>query len=117
MDRPTFAARRNCKILLYYVIVVNIVSSLPLAVLTEGFPVPNSTCDRVFPGRTGPRTGSVSGSSRSLLRRPDLRASVEMAAEEDGAVTCSSALVPSESQSVTVVVSAMSKARRGVILF
>ena len=74
--------------------------------------MPNSTCDRVFPGRTGPRAGAVSGSSRATLRRPDLRAAVERAQEEEGkeggggggSLVCTSTLVPSEAQSVTVVV-------------
>ena len=91
---------------------VNFECIISFAVLTEGFPVPNSTCDRVFPGRTGPRRGSVSGSTRRILRgRPDLRAELDKAeeeAEEDegpGAIVCSSTLVPTEAQSVTLVVS------------
>ena len=58
----------------------------------------------MFTGRTGPKAGLVKADSASILGREDV-----VVVEEDegvGRVRCGTTLVPTDSQSVTVVVSA-----------
>ena len=80
--------------------------------MSEGYPVSNSNCDRIFPGRTSPPNGAVaapmewhkllreSGGSSGVTSRGQL--SYHLA---ESWLRCSSTLVPSEAQSVTVMVS------------
>ena len=68
------------------------------SVLSEGFPVPNSTCDRILPGRTGPFNGAISGPE-------DWHRQLIAGQEEERPTECSTTLAPTDSQSVTVVVS------------
>ena len=64
------------------------------SVRSDGLPSPNSTCDALFPGRTGHPKGTL----RSPAANSDLFERVE------GAFRCKKYLVPSDSQSLTLTV-------------
>ena len=69
-------------------------SSFLFSVRSDGLPSPNSTCDALFPGRTGHPKGTL----RSPAANSDLFERVE------GAFGCKKYLVPSDSQSLTLTV-------------
>ena len=102
-------------------------SHFSIPVLSEGFPVPNTTCDRIFPGRTVPATGRIQGpgsweyffteevSDFSAAARTDPQNHQQQQQQSRvypivvpagmESLRCSSTLVPTDSQSITVVVS------------
>ena len=73
---------------------INMFSFLFFSVRSDGLPSPNSTCDALFPGRTGHPKGTL----RSPAANSDLFERVE------GAFGCKKYLVPSDSQSLTLTV-------------
>jgi len=64
-------------------------------VLSEGLPIPNTTCDSLYPGRTG--------SSKGTLESPDPEKS-EIFRNWEGPLKCVKSLVPTDSQSLTLKV-------------
>ncbi len=63
--------------------------------MSEGLPTPNTTCDSLYPGRTGYPKGSLG----SPPENSDFYRRIE------GSLRCSKSLVPSDSQSLTLTVS------------
>ena len=64
-------------------------------VLSDGLPIPNTTCDSLYPGRTG--------SSKGTLESPDPENS-EIFRNWQGPLKCTKSLVPTDSQSLTLKV-------------
>lgn len=71
-------------------------------VRSEGLPSPNSTCDALFPGRTGHAKGIIS----SPASNSDIFQRVE------GAIRCTKSLVPSDSQSLTLTINSANDASK-----
>ena len=71
------------------------IDSYYLSVMSEGLPTPNTTCDSLYPGRTGYPKGSLG----SPPENSDFYRRIE------GSLRCSKSLVPSDSQSLTLTVS------------
>jgi len=71
-------------------------------VRSDGLPSPNSTCDALFPGRTGHPKGTL----RSPAANSDLFERVE------GAFRCKKYLVPSDSQSLTLTINSANDASK-----
>ncbi|XP_059096393.1 uncharacterized protein LOC131890919 [Tigriopus californicus] len=65
-------------------------------VLSEGFPTANTSCDRVFPGRTSPANGAIFGPQNWNLLLSETMPNSK-------ALKCSTTLIPAESQSVTIM--------------
>ena len=63
------------------------------AVMSEGLPSPNSTCNALFPGRTGHPKGTIQAPGDSDIFH-----------RLEGPLTCTKSLVPSDSQSLTLTV-------------
>lgn len=65
-----------------------------IAVMSDGLPSPNGTCDALFPGRTGHPKGTLEspGKKSHLFQRLE------------GPLQCTKSLVPSDSQSLTLTV-------------
>ena len=66
---------------------------LIFAVMSEGLPSPNSTCNALFPGRTGHPKGTIQAPGDSDIFH-----------RLEGPLTCTKSLVPSDSQSLTLTV-------------
>lgn len=66
---------------------------LLFAVLGEGLPSPNSSCDALFPGRTGHPKGTLKSPGASDLFQ-----------RLEGPLACTKSLVPSDTQSLTLTV-------------
>ena len=66
--------------------------------MSDGLPSPNSTCDALFPGRTGHPKGTLEspGTKSHLFQRLE------------GPLQCTKSLVPSDSQSLTLTVGFLS---------
>ena len=67
-----------------------------ITVMSDGLPSPNSTCDALFPGRTGHPKG--------ILESPGTKSHLFQRLE--GPLQCTKSLVPSDSQSLTLTVGA-----------
>ena len=65
-----------------------------ITVMSDGLPSPNSTCDALFPGRTGHPKG--------ILESPGTKSHLFQRLE--GPLQCTKSLVPSDSQSLTLTV-------------
>lgn len=69
-------------------------SFVPLfSVMSQGLPSPNSSCDSLYPGRTGYPKGTLQSPGNSQLFQ-----------RIEGPVHCTKSLVPSDSQSLTLTV-------------
>ena len=74
---------------------MNIINGFLFLVLSDGLPIPNTTCDSLYPGRTG--------SSKGSLESPSLDKS-EIYRSWNGPLKCTKSLVPTDSQSLTLKV-------------
>ena len=61
--------------------------------MSAGLPSPNSTCDALFPGRTGHPKGTLASPAKTDLFH-----------RLEGPLRCTKSLVPSDSQSLTLTV-------------
>ena len=80
------------------------------AVLTDGLPVVNKTCDVIFPGRTGKSKGYISSPNLSVPNE-DRKSSNEVTSilkKHQGPLSCTSSFVPTDAQSVTITVGKLS---------
>lgn len=66
-------------------------------VMSEGLPVPESSCDSLYPGRTGYSKGTLQSPGNSHLFR-----------RIEGPLRCAKSLVPTDSQSLTLTINSAS---------
>ena len=81
-----------CTYLFTYAIFIHVPIFI-FAVMSEGLPSPNSTCNALFPGRTGHPKGTIQAPGDSDIFH-----------RLEGPLTCTKSLVPSDSQSLTLTV-------------
>ena len=85
----------------------NIYSFLSFAVLADGLPVVNTTCDVIFPGRTGKSKGYISSPnipSIDVSPKGSKNQLPSILKHHEGPLTCTSSFVPTDAQSITMTV-------------
>ena len=67
--------------------------------MNDGYPVPNTTCDRILPGRTGPMNGVLTAPEdwQTLF-------ATEGNPRSSAGWSCDTTLAPTDAQTVTLVV-------------
>ena len=78
-----------------------------LAVLADGLPVVNTTCDVIFPGRTGKSKGYISSPnipSIDVIPKGSKNQLSSILKHHEGPLTCTSSFVPTDAQSITMTV-------------
>ena len=77
------------------------------AVLADGLPVVNTTCDVIFPGRTGKSKGYISSPnipSIDVSPKGSKNQLPSILKHHEGPLTCTSSFVPTDAQSITMTV-------------
>ena len=77
------------------------------AVLADGLPVVNTTCDVIFPGRTGKSKGYISSPnipSIDVSPKSSRNQLPSILKHHEGPLTCTSSFVPTDAQSITMTV-------------
>ena len=77
------------------------------AVLADGLPVVNTTCDVIFPGRTGKSKGYISSPnipSIDVSPKGSKNPLPSILKHHEGPLTCTSSFVPTDAQSITMTV-------------
>ena len=80
---------------------------LSFAVLADGLPVVNTTCDVIFPGRTGKSKGYISSPnipSIDVSPKGSKNPLPSILKHHEGPLTCTSSFVPTDAQSITMTV-------------
>ena len=80
---------------------------LSFAVLADGLPVVNTTCDVIFPGRTGKSKGYISSPnipSIDVSSKGSKKPLPSILKHHEGPLTCTSSFVPTDAQSITMTV-------------
>ena len=80
---------------------------LSFAVLADGLPVVNTTCDVIFPGRTGKSKGYISSPnipSIDVSSKGSKNPLPSILKHHEGPLTCTSSFVPTDAQSITMTV-------------
>ena len=80
---------------------------LSFPVLADGLPVVNTTCDVIFPGRTGKSKGYISSPnipSIDVSPKSSRNQLPSILKHHEGPLTCTSSFVPTDAQSITMTV-------------
>ena len=83
------------------------VNFISFAVLADGLPVVNTTCDVIFPGRTGKSKGYISSPnipSIDVSSKGSKKPLPSILKHHEGPLTCTSSFVPTDAQSITMTV-------------
>ena len=75
--------------------------------MADGLPVVNTTCDVIFPGRTGKSKGYISSPnipSIDVSPKSSRNQLPSILKHHEGPLTCTSSFVPTDAQSITMTV-------------
>ena len=85
------------------------VNFISFAVLADGLPVVNTTCDVIFPGRTGKSKGYISSPNiPSIDAKGSTNELPGVLKHHEGPLACTSSFVPTDAQSITMTVKTFS---------